>query len=222
MRCSESQVTSLSYAAPVLLVGAGPATRGDFDFTRDTTQATIAVDGGFNALDAWGVTPDAVLGDMDSIRAEVGQETKISRVSEQDSTDLEKALRLVDAPLHIGIGFLDGRLDHTLAAMHALVAAPHRRAILVGSEDVVFAAPDNWQINLPPQTRISFYPVSRVAGLKSSGLRWPLDGLVLEGGKQIGVSNEASAAKITAQFSERCVVIILPRDFLQNAIDSLK
>lgn len=221
MRCFESQVTSLSYAAPVLLVGAGPAAREDFDYARDFTQTTIAVDGGFNALHAWDIAPDAVLGDMDSIRAEVGAATKFLRIREQDTTDLEKALRLVDAPLHLGIGFLDGRLDHTLAAVHALVAAPHRRAVLVGSEDVIFVAPDGWQISLPPQTRISFYPVCRVVGVKSSGLRWPLNGLVFEGGKRIGVSNKTTADPVTAQFSERGVVTILPRDCLRNVIDSL-
>ncbi len=221
MRHIESQVTSLSYAAPVLLVGAGPVAREEFDYVHELTQATIAVDGGYNALHAWGVTPDVVLGDMDSIRAEVGEATKVLRVHEQDSTDLEKALRLVGAPLYLGIGFLDGRVDHTLAAMHVLIAASHRRIILVGSEDVIFAAPDEWQISLPPRTRISFYPMRRIRGLKSSGLRWPLDGLVLESGTRIGVSNETIAGKVTAQFSERGVVTILPRDCLRDVIDSL-
>jgi len=92
------------------------------------------------------VTPDAIIGDMDSIRSDIDESVTTVSIAEQNSTDLEKALRSIDAPLLLGIGFLGGRLDHTLAAMHALVAAADRKVILIGAEDVVFAAPLAWRV----------------------------------------------------------------------------
>ena len=214
-------MSDLVYSEPVLLVGAGPATREDFDTARGVTGGVIAVDGGFDALAAWGAVPDAVLGDMDSIRATVPQNVPTIELPEQESTDLEKALRVVDAPLCVGIGFLDGRLDHTLAAMHALVGATNRFAILLGGEDVVFAAPMEWRAEVPVGTRISFYPVRRVPAVGSKGLRWPIDGLLMEGGQQIGVSNETVSSSIAAWFSERGVVTIMPRACLPEVMRSL-
>ena len=213
-------MNDLVYSEPVLLVGAGPATQEDFDAARAVTDAIVAVDGGFDALAAWGAMPDAVLGDMDSIRATIPQTIPRLEIPEQDSTDLEKALRVIDAPLCVGIGFLDGRLDHTLAAMHALIGAENRVAVLLGAEDVVFAAPMDWRAEVPVGTRISFYPVRRVPAVGSEGLRWPIDGLRMEGGRQIGVSNETVSGNVAARFSERGVVTILPRDCLPAVIQS--
>lgn len=221
LRCSQRTVSLLSYPDPVLLVGAGPSTRDDFDTARALTHAIVAVDGGFDAVTSWGETPDAVLGDMDSIRAAVPDSVTSVPIEEQNSTDLEKALREVDAPLYIGIGFLDGRLDHTLAAMHALVSATDRAVILMGAEDVVFAAPTEWRAEVPPGTRISFYPVRRVPAVGSKGLRWPIDGLLMEGGRQIGVSNEVASSRIAAWFAEPGIVTILPRECLGHVADSL-
>ena len=162
-----------------------------------------------------------MIGDMDSIRADVPDEIQTLEIPEQNSTDLEKALRAVDAPLCLGIGFLDGRLDHTLAAMHALVVAEGRAVVLIGVEDVVFAAPQEWRAEVPVGTRISFYPVRRVPAVGSKGLRWPIDGLLMEGGQQIGVSNETVSANIAAWFAERGIVTILPRACLRKVVRSL-
>ena len=213
-------MSDLGFREPVLLVGAGPATRQDYEAAISFASHVIAVDGGYDALQTWGVVPKAVLGDMDSIQSEVPQAVSTFPMAEQDSTDLEKALRLVEAPLYIGIGFTGGRLDHTLAAMHALIAAD-RPAVLLGGEDVVFAAPTEWRATLPPGTRISFCPVRRVPAVGSKGLRWPIDGLLMEGGRQIGVSNTTVSSDIAAWFAERGVVTILPRACLGAVIASL-
>ena len=215
-------MTALRYGVPTLLVGAGPAHHADFTLAQSATGAVVAVDGGYDSLREWGVTPDAIIGDMDSIRSDIDEGVTTVSIAEQNSTDLEKALRSIDAPLLLGIGFLGGRMDHTLAAMHALVAAADRKVILIGAEDVVFAAPLAWRAVLPKSTRISFYPLRKVTARRSSGLRWPIEGLVMEGGVQIGVSNQTALEAVEAEFAERGVVTILPRACLPNVISSLQ
>lgn len=215
-------MTALRYGVPTLLVGAGPTHHADFTLAQSATGAVVAVDGGYDSLREWGVTPDAIIGDMDSIRSDIDESVTTVSIAEQNSTDLEKALRSIDAPLFLGIGFLGGRIDHTLAAMHALVAAADQKVVLIGAEDVVFAAPLAWRAVLPTSTRISFYPLRKVAARRSSGLRWPIEGLVMEGGVQIGVSNETALEAVEAEFAERGVVTILPRACLPNVISSLQ
>ena len=59
-------------------------------------------------------------------------------LAEQDTTDLEKALRHVRAPAIIGFGFLGKRFDHSLAALNVLARYTRQhRVMLVGSDDVL-------------------------------------------------------------------------------------
>lgn len=212
-------MSRLAYDAPVLLIGAGPVTREEFDTVNTFTEAVVAVDGGYDVLSGWSVMADAVLGDMDSVRVAVPDSVAKLLISEQDSTDLEKALSRVEAPLLIGVGFLGGRIDHTLAAMHA-ISGTDKRVILIGEEDLVFAAPTEWRCELEPGTRISFFPSRRVAAVGSKGLRWPIDGLLMEAGRQIGVSNEVVSARVAVWFAERGAITILPRHCLDRVVNS--
>ena len=78
----------------------------------------------------------AVIGDMDSLRGSGrlrAAGVAIFEVGEQDTTDLEKCLYSVEAPLYIGLGFLGGRIDHHLAAMNALVKYPGKPVVLIGA-----------------------------------------------------------------------------------------
>ena len=108
---------------PVLVVGGG-ATDPDL-LTRDAARAAalVAADGGAAVCLAAGLTPDAVIGDMDSIPGPVRARIPAARVheiAEQESTDFDKCLRSIRAPLVLGHGFLGARLDHALAALTVL------------------------------------------------------------------------------------------------------
>ena len=99
-------------------------------------------------------------------------------ISEQDSTDFDKALRHLAVPLVLAVGFTGARLDHELAVFHSLVTRSGHRCIVIGERDVVFHAPLRLGVDLPPGTRVSLFPMGPVTG-RSRGLRWPIDGLVL-------------------------------------------
>jgi thiamine pyrophosphokinase len=73
--------------------------------------------------------PQAVIGDLDSISQSTGRGCGdiFHEVSEQDSTDFDKALRHLDVPLVLAVGFTGARLDHELAVFHTLVARPGHR-----------------------------------------------------------------------------------------------
>ncbi|PKP62551.1 MAG: thiamine pyrophosphokinase, partial [Alphaproteobacteria bacterium HGW-Alphaproteobacteria-8] len=114
------------------------------------------------------------------------------------------------------------RLDHTLAALHALLRWRDKRVVLVGAEDVAFLAPCAWSATLEPGARVSFFPLAAVKGLASEGLRWSVAGLDFAPGARVGTSNAADAARVSARFDRPGMVALLERRFLVAALESLR
>jgi len=209
----------------VTLIGGGAPERAAFDLAVTRAPHVVAADGGANALRDWGIDPEAIIGDMDSVReledwrARPG--VSVAHVAEQDSTDLEKCLAATEAPFFLGVGLMGRRFDHSLAALHALLRWPERRVVLLSEEDAVFMAPEHWQADLAPGARVSFFPLLPVRGLGSSGLRWPIEGLDFAPGQRIGTSNAASAARVSARFAGPGMVAMVEPRFLDAVLDSL-
>lgn len=221
----------LEFKTPVTLVGGGAIDWSAFHAAQALARTVIAADGGANMFRAeaglfGGASPlAAVIGDMDSVLALEDwrrlEDCDVIPIAEQDTTDLQKCLYTVEAPLYLGVGFLGRRFDHSLAAAHALLAYAHRRVVLISAEDVVFLAPQHWRATLAPDDRVSIYPLRHVRGVRSSGLRWPIDNLAMEAGAQIGTSNAAAASEVAAEFDRVGALIILDRNRLGAAIESL-
>jgi len=186
---------------------------------RPYCGAVVAADGGAKAALAHGLVLKAVIGDMDSCPPEYAGKT--IRISEQNSTDFEKCLGVIQAPLILGVGFLGGRLDHELAALNALVKTA-QNIVLIGAEDLVFLLPNTLRISLPLGTRISVFPMGDVLGATSQGLEWPLDGLRLSPNKTIGTSNRTIAPEITITNPNQPLLCILPRIHLPATLRLFK
>ncbi len=215
----------LQFDRPVLLLGGGEAHPDDLADAHARAGAIVAADGGANRLESGPLRPAAVIGDMDSVanpdRWRADPQVRFLPVAEQDSTDLEKCLRLTRAPLYLGVGFMGLRLDHTLAALHALLRNPDRRVVLIGREEAAFLAPPDWRARLAPGARVSVFPMRACTARGSRGLRWPLDPLALEAGSTIGSSNEAAQEEVALSFDRPGAVILLERRWLDAAIDAL-
>ena len=178
----------------------------------------VAADSGANTALAAGLVPDLVLGDLDSLENidAVRQRTRVVHIPDQDTTDLEKSLACVDAPAIIGLGFLGGRFDHSLAALHALTACTRQRDILlIGEQDAVLRVRGDFICELPIGLRISVWPLASQAFRRSTGLRYPLDGLVLTSGRMIGTSNETMTTRIAIEaFDGPGYLVIVPLEAL--------
>jgi thiamine pyrophosphokinase len=198
-------------ADPVVLVGGGSCHFGALKAAM-AGRRVVAADGGAEAVLACGQQPDAVIGDLDSLPPALRQqlpEARLHRIAEQESTDFDKALRSIAAPLVLGHGFLGKRLDHQLAAMTVLVQRAERRCILVGESDVVCLCPPRLALDLAPGTRVSLFPMGPVRG-RSEGLRWPIAGLDFAPGQRIGTSNAAEAGGLRLEVTAPLMLLILP------------
>ena len=207
---------------PVTLLGGGEA------FTTDVAEALaiapccVAADGGGELARRAGVTLDAIIGDFDSISPETLALTAKDRrfhVSEQNSTDFDKALRHIAAPVVVGVGFLGARLDHQLGALHVLVSRPDRACVLLGAHEIAFLCPPNIQINTVAGDVVSLFPFGPVAGT-STGLRWALDGLAFDPMWQTGTSNEATGP-LELTTNTPAMIVMLPRIYLATVTQAL-
>lgn len=208
----------------VTLIAGGPATRRDLILARRRAPILVAADGGADAALGWGVMPDAVIGDFDSLSSRASQtidKSRLHHIAEQETTDFDKALRSVTAPFVIGLGCVGGRVDHTLAALNALVRHD-RTCVLIGGPDILFAAPPAcpFTLRLAPDARVSLFPLGQVTGT-SDGLEWPVDGLTFAPDRQIGTSNRAAQRQVTLSFGQPGMLVILPRRFLDAALAAL-
>jgi hypothetical protein len=79
----------------ITLVGGGALPRRDLALATARAPRLVAVDGGANRLVDWGYAPEAVIGDMDSVRSDVRAALPariLHEMAEQDTTDFDKAL----------------------------------------------------------------------------------------------------------------------------------
>ena len=212
----------LNSVDPVILVGAAPVQIGPALEALPKSWPMIAADGGADVLLKIGRRPDLVIGDMDSAGALPVDLPQLS-LAGQDDTDFEKCLARVHAPLIVGLGFLEGRLDHTLAAIHALMALSHDRPVmLVGDTDLVLRLKGDIAFEAKPGDRVSVWPLGNQAFQGSTGLKWPLDGLQMEAGKLIGTSNLTVGGTVRINVGPGTgYAVIMPREAVQSLIDAV-
>jgi thiamine pyrophosphokinase len=183
----------------------------------------VAADGGADRLLAFGVTPEAVIGDFDSLTDAAQRaipSARQHRMAEQATTDFDKALRSVHAPFVLALGFAGARQDHGLAALNTLVRRPERRCIVLGPKDLIFAAPERLELEMAPGDILSLFPMTKVSG-HSRGLEWPIDGLDLAPDAMIGTSNQVTARRVELAFDRPGMLVILSRPRLDAAIRAL-
>lgn len=204
------------------LVGGAAAAKATLDAALSLARRVVAADGGAMTALARGIEPEAIIGDFDSLgpslRAAFAPRT-LHHVAEQDSTDFEKCLTRIDAPLILGAGFSGARLDHQLAVCNVLVRYPQKRCILIGEDDIVFLAPPAMSLDMAPGARVSLFPMGVVEG-RSDGLNWPIDGLTLTPDGQIGTSNFA-LGRVELSVTAPKLLVILPTDYLAPVADLL-
>lgn len=207
---------------PVTLVGGGPLAPGDLDRALALAPILVAADGGADRALALGIRPAAVIGDMDSLSppARRAFADRLHPVAEQETTDFDKALTRIDAPVVLALGFAGGRLDHELAALHSLVLRAERPCLLLGPATLAFHAPPDLLLPLAPGTTVSLFPFAPVS-VGSEGLLWPTAGLHFAPQSRIGTSNEARGP-VRLRPSGPGMLVILPRGSLPLALAALR
>jgi len=141
-------------------------------------------------------------------------------IDEPDTTDFEKVLSRVEAPLILACGFLGGRLDHTLAVLNVLMRFATKPVILLSGDDVVFVCSPEVRLNLPIGCRVALLPMGPVR-LSTAGLRWDLKDADLNPVGLVSSSNEAAETEVRIA-ARGPLLITLPLARLSDAIAAVR
>lgn len=163
----------------------------------------IAADGGADWLDAIGIAPHLVIGDLDSADPTVIDRLAASGVAverypaDKDASDLElsvAAAAKTGAEEIVVLGALGGALDHLLANVMLLgsnAAAGRVIRLVCGPTSArLLTGPAGTGLEAPVGSRVSLLAVGPAAdGVTTQGLRWPLADDRLEQGSSRGLAN---------------------------------
>jgi len=222
-----SHPSVFSFREPVVLLGGGECTSNVLLQLLQQSYPLIVADGGASHLEDTAIVPDLIIGDLDSLENQSHWEsiTRVVKLAEQDTTDFEKCLYSVDAPLFIAIGFTGKRLDHTLASLHAAAKySSQKQVIVVSQDDIVLVCRSAQQVSLDKGMRFSIVPFEPIKFRRSTGLLYPLDGLTLAPTLMIGTSNEVLETKVSLETepdNDGAYAVILPLDALEAVIKQL-
>lgn len=206
-----------------LVVAAGPDLADSDRLLAGSAVAdvVIAVDGGAVSLDAIGIVPDVVIGDMDSLPADLmirladaGVEF-VRHPRHKDHTDLDLALQWACESGVAGVtvtGISGGRLDHTLGAVGVL--ARHSglcpELLLASGTGYILSARDRESVTLAPVgATVSVLALNGPATLSAVGLEWSVHDLVLEPLSDLGVSNQVIADSALMSVSDGKALVVL-------------
>ena len=206
-----------------IIVAGGRPNQGDTwrKWVRAGDQI-IGADGGAARALAWGLVPDWVIGDLDSLSA--GQQQALEargchflvHPRAKDETDLELALGYAaeqGAEEIVILGALGGRLDHTLANL-LLLALPRlagRSVRLVddAEEALLLRGGEGAHLDGQPGDLVSLLPLGGDArGVTTSGLAWPLQADSLRFAFTRGISNEMTGTQATIRLDHGLLLVI--------------
>jgi thiamine pyrophosphokinase len=185
----------------------------------------IAADGGTALAQELNLTPDLIVGDVDSSPpdlvahfARAGVELRRFDHDTKWETDTELAILAAldwQPRIVIVLGAIGGRLDHSLANVLLLThprIAPADVRILDGQHEVFLAKPGQWnQIRGNQGDTVSLLPLGvEAVGVRTYGLHWALQGETLPAGRGRGVSNliEASDSQVWLDQGNLLVVVL--------------
>jgi len=185
----------------------------------------VAADSGLELADEYGVIPDLVVGDMDSlVRTELLENVDPDRISvspeDKDESDSEIGIRALrdhgyDRIALIGGG--GGRLDH-LVAILSMFDRALRPKIWASETSFVLSLDDTVEIRGRAGSKISFFPVGGGPWrMQSIGLQWSLDSLEWQRG-DVGVSNRIVESFMQVSMKRGRLIMIGDIELLPGAL----
>ncbi len=195
---------------------------------------TVAADSGLVACRRAGLEADVVVGDMDSVPAQVlhSARTVGSRIdshpSDKDATDLELALDLaMELSVQRFEGWLSatgrnrivvvasggGRLDHLVATV-ALVGASRYAAVEIDAwmgATRVLPVHGFRRIEAARGSTVTLLSLhGTCSGVSTEGLEWPLDDDLLDAAHTRGVSNRVLGEEFEVSVDAGVVTVLIP------------
>ena len=191
----------------ILADGDFPKTRQPLELLRKA-ERIICCDGSAAALADFGLEPDVVIGDLDSLQEQFKNRfaDRLIHVREQETNDLTKAFTYCQEKGWKNIVILGAtgkREDHTLGNLSLL--ADYSKSVqnlkFVTNYGVFFVLSESGTIPSVPGQQISIIALQTGTKVTSSGLKYPMEQLALNRWWQATL-NEALSDSFHLEFQE--------------------
>lgn len=188
-------------------------------FKKNGFDTLICADGGANTALKMNLTPDFIIGDLDSISdatlKKFKNSLKIIQYKRQNDTDVEKCLKYAiknkfDEALLIGI--TGDRLDHTFCNLGIVLKFFSKIKLSLLAENS-YLKPYTGDVRLKTRKGeiISLYGFDKKTKITSKGLKYPLKNISLPFGEKESTSNVSTSNSIKLKIKNGIIFVI--RDF---------
>lgn len=187
---------------------------------REAGDILICADGGYAAAVRQGLEPDLMVGDFDSLPANVQPTGHVLRLPvRKDDTDmvvcLQEGRRRGYRAFRIA-GALGGRLDHTLANIQCLYDCALRgeEAWLCDENNrMTVLTPGAYTLPAMAARKLSLLAYTpEVEGVTLRGTSWELENHTLTSSYPLGVSNEVLQGAAELSFDAGALMVVYAKD----------
>lgn len=204
----------------IILANGNPPKKDVFTYLKDKDYSTIiCADGGANYIRKLSITPDYIIGDLDSITPEnlnfYSDKSIIKKINRQNDTDVEKCLKFAIQKKYIEcilLGVTGNRLDHSFCNLGIAIKFSDKINIKIISENSYLTVHSGaTAINTHPGEVFSIYGFDDTTLITSHGLKYKLNKTALPFGKRESTSNVAESIIVNLIVENGKVFVI--RDF---------
>lgn len=187
---------------------------------KEAGDLLLCADGGYENALAYGLVPDGVIGDFDSMpREKVGACPVITLPTHKDDTDTARCMeegRRQGYRSFVLAGGIGGRLDHTLSNIQLLYDAALRGedAVLLGEYNQVrILLPGSYTLPRIPGWKLSLLAYTpQVEGICLRGVEYSLSNATLNNRFPLGVSNEWTSPQAELSFTAGAMMLLFTKD----------
>jgi len=202
----------MSYKSILCLSGELPQK----DFFETMQLPVIAADGAANKLHALGITPEIVIGDLDSIDPYL--DFNRLHIHDQNRCDYEKSLEYIEKegllPTII-LGSSGGDLDHILNNINVFMLNSRGNLLYVPPLYGAILSASQTLVTLPVHTKVSILGLPQ-AHISTQGLEWDLNEEKLHFPGFNSCFNRSKTEKILIQVLEGQILFLAHDFFLQE------
>jgi len=184
------------------------------EFLKKISLPILAADGAANTLIHNGITPNVIIGDLDSLNHDIVRNIRIVKDFDQNSTDFEKIIEYCfqqNLSPSIITGISGGYLDRIF--MNLCIFA-QTDSLLYSTDLIAFSKTEKFSLDLPYDTKISLFGAPECI-VTTSGLKWNLNNSNLIFGKFSSCSNRVAQSRIDIKVQGTVLIFI----YLKRVID---
>lgn len=195
------------------VLGGEPLGREDLRAWVQITRPILAADHGFDHLVNAGLTPEVVVGDMDSIRSGIPDHTRHAPDHDQETSDCDKLLieaermGLTEVWLACAHG---GRIDHLVGTFASALRSSLRVGWALPTESAILLRPGPEVIwSKLEGRRASLLPLMPTLA-HADGLQWPIAGQAMALDGFISLSNRI-LGPLTVRLESGAALLLVER-----------